>query len=78
MCIRDRKTLVIAVSQSGETIDTLEAVKYAKNRVAKCLAIINVKGSSIARAVSYTHLSPVLMNLSMPGKRSRSTRKNTF
>ena len=45
----DEKTLVIAVSQSGETIDTLEAVKYAKNRGAKCLAIINVKGSSIAR-----------------------------
>ena len=49
----DEKTLVIAVSQSGETIDTLEAVKYAKNRGAKCLAIINVKGSSIARESDY-------------------------
>ena len=49
----DEKTLVIAVSQSGETIDTLEAMKYAKNRGAKCLAIINVKGSSIARESDY-------------------------
>ncbi len=57
----DEKTLVIAVSQSGETIDTLEAMKYAKNRVAKCLAIINVKGSSIAREsdyVLYTNAGP--------------------
>lgn len=57
----DEKTLVIAVSQSGETIDTLEAVKYAKNRGAKCLSIINVKGSSIAREsdyVLYTNAGP--------------------
>ena len=57
----DEKTLVIAVSQSGETIDTLEALKYAKNRGAKCLAIINVKGSSIAREsdyVLYTNAGP--------------------
>ena len=57
----DEKTFVIAVSQSGETIDTLEAVKYAKNRGAKCLAIINVKGSSIAREsdyVLYTNAGP--------------------
>ena len=55
----DEKTLVIAVSQSGETIDTLEAMKYAKNRGAKCLAII--KGSSIAREsdyVLYTNAGP--------------------
>lgn len=57
----DEKTLVIAVSQSGETIDTLEAVKYAKRRGAKCLSIINVKGSSIAREsdyVLYTNAGP--------------------
>jgi glucosamine--fructose-6-phosphate aminotransferase (isomerizing) len=57
----DDKTLVIAVSQSGETIDTLEAVKYAKRRGAKCLSIINVKGSSIAREsdyVLYTNAGP--------------------
>lgn len=57
----DEKTLVIAVSQSGETIDTLEALKYAKGKGAKSLAIINVKGSSIAResgAVLYTNAGP--------------------
>jgi glucosamine--fructose-6-phosphate aminotransferase (isomerizing) len=43
------KTLVICVSQSGETIDTLEALKYAKRNGAKTLSIVNVKGSSIAR-----------------------------
>ena len=55
------KTLCIVVSQSGETIDTLEAVKYARRRGAKCLSIINVKGSSIAREsdyVLYTNAGP--------------------
>ncbi|MCR4778926.1 MAG: glutamine--fructose-6-phosphate transaminase (isomerizing) [Lachnospiraceae bacterium] len=54
-------TLVIAISQSGETIDTLEALKYAKRQGAKSLAIINVKGSSIAREsdyVLYTNAGP--------------------
>ena len=57
----DEKTLVIAVSQSGETIDTLEALKYAKKQGAKCLSVINVKGSSIAREsdhVLYTAAGP--------------------
>ena len=57
----DSKTLVIAVSQSGETIDTLEAVKYAMKNGAKTLGIINVKGSSIAREcdyVLYTNAGP--------------------
>ncbi|MDE6433189.1 MAG: glutamine--fructose-6-phosphate transaminase (isomerizing) [Lachnospiraceae bacterium] len=57
----DEETLVIAVSQSGETIDTLEAVKYAKCQGAKCLSIINVRGSSIAREsdyVLYTNAGP--------------------
>ena len=49
----DERTLVIAVSQSGETIDTLEALKYAKKQGAKCLSVINVKGSSIARESDY-------------------------
>ena len=44
---------MIAVSQSGETIDTLEALKYAKRQGAKCLSVINVKGSSIARESDY-------------------------
>jgi glutamine---fructose-6-phosphate transaminase (isomerizing) len=41
-------TLSIAVSQSGETIDTLQAIKFAKQNHAKTLAIVNVPGSSIA------------------------------
>ena len=57
----DKKTLVIAVSQSGETIDTLEALKYAKKQGSTCLSVINVKGSSIAREsdyVLYTNAGP--------------------
>ena len=57
----DEDTLVIAVSQSGETVDTLEAVKYAKKRGAKCLAVLNVRGSSISREsdyVLYTEAGP--------------------
>lgn len=49
----DKDTLVIAVSQSGETVDTLEAVKYAKARGAKCMAVLNVRGSSISRVCDY-------------------------
>ncbi|NLK77366.1 MAG: glutamine--fructose-6-phosphate transaminase (isomerizing) [Clostridiales bacterium] len=54
-------SLVIVVSQSGETIDTLEALRLAKTKTAKTLAIVNVKGSSIAREsnyVLYTHAGP--------------------
>lgn len=49
----DSKTLVLAISQSGETIDTLEALKYARKQGAKSIAVINVKGSSIARESDY-------------------------
>ena len=57
----DDKTLVLAISQSGETIDTLEALKYARSQGAKSIAVINVKGSSIAREsdyVMYTYADP--------------------
>lgn len=57
----DDKTLVLAISQSGETIDTLEALKYARSHGAKSIAVINVKGSSIAREsdyVMYTYAGP--------------------
>ena len=47
-------TLFIAVSQSGETIDTLEALRKAKAAGALCLAILNVRGSSISRVADYT------------------------
>ncbi len=49
----DKKTLVIAISQSGETADTLEAVKIANKSGADTLGIINVKESSIARVTKY-------------------------
>ena len=53
--------LVVIISQSGETLDTLAALKLAKQRGAKTLAVVNVVGSSIARAadaVLYTYAGP--------------------
>ena len=57
----DDKTLVIAISQSGETIDTLEALKFARKCGSPSISIVNVKGASIARAsehVIYTNAGP--------------------
>lgn len=57
----NKNTLVIAISQSGETADTLAAVREAKKRQAKILAICNVLGSSLVResdGVIYTHAGP--------------------
>jgi glutamine---fructose-6-phosphate transaminase (isomerizing) len=59
--VLDRSTLVIAISQSGETADTLEAVRHAKGQKAKVLAICNTNGSQIPReadAVLYTRAGP--------------------
>lgn len=59
--IIDEQTLLITVSQSGETADTLAALRLAKERGAKTLSVVNVKGSSIAREsdyVLYTHAGP--------------------
>lgn len=59
--IVDEKTLVICISQSGETADTLEAQKEAKRLGAITLAIVNVEGSSIAKCadkVIYTKAGP--------------------
>ena len=56
-----RDTLVIAVSQSGETADTIAAVREAKRKGASVLAICNVLGSSLVResnGVIYTHAGP--------------------
>jgi glucosamine--fructose-6-phosphate aminotransferase (isomerizing) len=53
--------LVVAVSQSGETADTLAAAKEARARGARILAVVNVQGSAIARAAQgtlYTHAGP--------------------
>ncbi len=56
-----KEDLVILISQSGETADTLAALKLAKERGATTMSVVNVKGSSIAREsdiVVYTHAGP--------------------
>jgi glucosamine--fructose-6-phosphate aminotransferase (isomerizing) len=54
----NEKTLVIALSQSGETADVLEAVKSAKRKNAKVISIVNVVGSSLTRLSDYN----IMMN----------------
>jgi len=57
----NEKSLTLVISQSGETIDTLAALRLAKECGSKTIAIVNVKGSSIAREsdyVLYTHAGP--------------------
>jgi glucosamine--fructose-6-phosphate aminotransferase (isomerizing) len=57
----NERTLVVSISQSGETMDTLMAVKFARESGARVLSICNTQGSSIPReseAVIYTHAGP--------------------
>jgi glucosamine--fructose-6-phosphate aminotransferase (isomerizing) len=59
--VLDAHTLTLAISQSGETIDTLEAVRHAKEQGSRVFAITNTVGSSVSReadAVMYTHAGP--------------------
>jgi glucosamine--fructose-6-phosphate aminotransferase (isomerizing) len=59
--VLDSKTLVIAMSQSGETMDTLMAVRHAVENGAKVLAVCNSQGATLAReahATIYTHAGP--------------------
>ncbi|MFM9420874.1 glutamine--fructose-6-phosphate transaminase (isomerizing) [Thermus scotoductus] len=59
--VADERTLAIAISQSGETIDTLEGLREAKAKGARTLGVINAKGSSITREVEdvlYIHAGP--------------------
>ncbi|MBA3719436.1 MAG: glutamine--fructose-6-phosphate transaminase (isomerizing), partial [Nocardioidaceae bacterium] len=59
--VLDRSTLVVAISQSGETMDTLMAVRYAREQRSRVLAICNTNGATIPResdAVIYTHAGP--------------------
>lgn len=59
--ILDYSTLVVAISQSGETADTLQAIRHARGQRSKVLAICNTNGSTIPResdAVIYTHAGP--------------------
>ncbi len=57
----DANTLVIPISQSGETMDTLMAMRYARSKGARVFAVCNTNGSTIPResdAVLYTHAGP--------------------
>lgn len=68
--IVNRSTLVVAISQSGETLDTLMAIRHAREQRAKVLAICNTNGSSIPResdAVIYTHAGPEIAVASTKG-----------
>ncbi|MFZ1362875.1 MAG: glutamine--fructose-6-phosphate transaminase (isomerizing) [Candidatus Nanopelagicales bacterium] len=59
--ILDESTLVIAISQSGETMDTLMAMRHAREQGTKVLSICNTQGATIPResdAVLYTHAGP--------------------
>jgi glucosamine--fructose-6-phosphate aminotransferase (isomerizing) len=68
--ILDRNTLVVTISQSGETMDTLMAVRYARQQRARVLSICNTNGSTIPResdAVIYTHAGPEIAVASTKG-----------
>jgi glucosamine--fructose-6-phosphate aminotransferase (isomerizing) len=68
--ILDRTTLVVSISQSGETMDTLMAVRYAREQRARVLSICNTNGSTIPResdAVIYTHAGPEIAVASTKG-----------
>jgi len=68
--IVDRSTLVVAISQSGETMDTLMAIRHARTQRANVLAICNTNGSTIPResdAVIYTHAGPEIAVASTKG-----------
>ncbi|MBW9209271.1 glutamine--fructose-6-phosphate transaminase (isomerizing) [Mumia sp. zg.B53] len=65
-----QSTLVIAISQSGETADTLQAIRHARQQGSKVLAICNTNGSTIPResdAVIYTHAGPEIAVASTKG-----------
>src|SRR5215210_1166891 len=68
--ILDRQTLVIAISQSGETMDLLMALRHARDQGSRVLAICNTNGSTIPResdAVLYTHAGPEVAVASTKG-----------
>src|SRR2546426_1579947 len=72
--IVDERTLVVGISQSGETADTLAALREAKRRGARTLGLVNVVGSTIAREVDggiYLHAGPEI------GVDRKSTRLNS-
>ncbi len=68
--VLDRATLVVAISQSGETMDTLQAIRHAKEQKARVLSICNTNGSTMPResdAVLYTRAGPEIAVASTKG-----------
>ncbi|MGZ4639910.1 MAG: isomerizing glutamine--fructose-6-phosphate transaminase, partial [Actinomycetes bacterium] len=68
--VLDRSTLVVVISQSGETMDTLMALRHAREQKSRVLAICNTNGSTIPResdAVLYTHAGPEVAVASTKG-----------
>lgn len=76
--IINKNTLVICVSQSGETIDTLEALKYAQKKGAKSLAIVNVKGSSIARQSDFVIYTEAGFEIAVASTKAYTTQLAVF
>ncbi|MBQ9989476.1 MAG: glutamine--fructose-6-phosphate transaminase (isomerizing) [Lachnospiraceae bacterium] len=69
----DKETLVLAISQSGETIDTLEALKFARSCGSPTIAIVNVKGSSIAMAAEHVIYTLAGMEIAVASTKAYTT-----
>ena len=74
----DEKTLVLAISQSGETVDTLEAQKYALKKGAKSISVIIVKGSSIARESDYVMYTVAGPEIAVASTKAYTTQVETL
>ncbi len=71
--IIDKDTLVIAISQSGETIDTILAVQYAKEKGAKILSLVNVENSLLVKISDYHIVSPAKREMSVASTKAYSS-----
>lgn len=69
----DSDTLVLAISQSGETIDTLEALKFARSCGSPNIAIVNVRGSSIAMAAEHVLYTLAGMEIAVASTKAYTT-----
>ncbi len=76
--IIDDKTLLIVVSQSGETADTLAALRLAKQKGAKVLSIVNVVGSSIARDSDYVYYTVAGPEIAVASTKAFTSQVVTF
>ncbi len=76
--IIDDKTLLIVVSQSGETADTLAALRLAKKKNAKVLSVVNVVGSSIARESDYVYYTVAGPEIAVASTKAFTSQVITF